>query len=165
MGAGVIAGMLTGGLWLIPRFGKPSITSLGCWLMGGAFALLAYAGLNGQASLLPLAILCLGLGAGFFTVGGVAMMMDMTFAAHTGLFVGAWTLVQAAAKGPAAIIGGALQTALVNAGATAAQAYAGVFAFEGVGILLSIFFLSRVGARVFQQQAESFERVLAHTAD
>jgi len=165
MGTGVIVGMLAGGLWLIPRFGKPRITGLGCWLMGGAFALLAYASVKGQASSLPLAILCLGLGAGFFTVGGVAMMMDMTFAAHTGLFVGAWTLVQAAAKGPAAIVGGAIQTGLVNAGATAAQAYAGVFVFEGVGIVFSIFFLLRVGTRVFQQQAESLDRVLAQAVD
>jgi hypothetical protein len=28
---------------------------------------------------LPAAILFLGLGAGFFTVGGISLMMDMTF--------------------------------------------------------------------------------------
>lgn len=165
MGTGVIVGMLAGGIWLIPRFGKPRITALGCWLQGGAFALLAYSSVSGQASWLPLAILFLGLGAGFFTVGGVSLMMDMTFAEHTGLFVGAWTLVQAVAKGPAAIVGGALQTGLVSAGATAAQAYAGVFVFEGVGILLSILFLSRVGVQHFQQQAEAFGKVLGQAAD
>jgi len=165
MGVGVVAAMLAGGLWLIPRFGKPRVTALGCWLQGAAFALLAYASLSGLASWLPLAILFLGLGAGFFTVGGVSLMMDMTFAKHTGLFVGAWTLLQAIAKGPAAIVGGALQTALARSGAEAAQAYAGVFAFEGAGILLSIYLLSRVGVQAFRRQAESFGEVLAQAAE
>jgi MFS transporter, BCD family, chlorophyll transporter len=165
MGIGVIVGMLTGGLWLIPRFGKPRITAIGCGLQGGAFGLLAYASLAGQAAWLPLAILFLGLGAGFFTVGGVSMMMDMTFVEHTGLFVGAWTLVQAVAKGPAAIAGGAFQTALVASGSTAAQAYAGVFLFEGIGILVSIIFLWQVHLQSFRSRAESLERVLAQSAD
>ncbi|MEK7327292.1 MAG: PucC family protein, partial [Chloroflexota bacterium] len=104
-------------------------------------------------------------GAGFFTVGGVAMMMDMTSAEHTGLFVGAWTLVQALAKGPAAIVGGALQTAFVNVGAPAAQAYAGVFALEAVGIALSIFFLSRVGVQVFRKQVAPLGSVVAEAMD
>ncbi|HLB45454.1 MAG TPA: hypothetical protein VJL59_00380, partial [Anaerolineales bacterium] len=34
---------------------------------------------KGTQSWLPAAILFLGLGAGFFTVGGVSLMMDMTF--------------------------------------------------------------------------------------
>lgn len=165
MGTGVILGMLAGGFWLIPRFGKPRITALGCWLQAGSFALLAYASAAGQAGWLGLAITLLGLGAGFFTVGGVAMMMDMTSAEHTGLFVGAWTLVQAVAKGPASIVGGALQTTFVSVGATAAQAYAGVFALEAVGIALSIFFLSRVGVQVFQQQVAPLGQVVVEAMD
>ena len=165
MGTGVILGMLAGGFWLIPRFGKPRITGLGCWLQAGSFALLAYASAAGQAGWLSAAITLLGLGAGFFTVGGVAMMMDMTSAEHTGLFVGAWTLVQAVAKGPASIVGGALQTTFVNVGATAAQAYAGVFVLEAVGIALSIFFLSRVGVQAFQQQVAPLGQVVAEAMD
>lgn len=165
MGVGVITGMLAGGLWLIPRFGKPRITALGCWLQGGAFGLLAFSSFAGRSAWLPLAITFLGLGAGFFTVGGVSMMMDLTFAEHTGLFVGTWTLVQAVAKGPAAIAGGALQTTLMGSGATAAQAYAGVFFFEGLGIVISIFFLSRVGVRAFRSRFEALDRVIAHAAD
>jgi BCD family chlorophyll transporter-like MFS transporter len=105
------------------------------------------------------------LGAGFFTVGGVSMMMDMTVLEHTGLFVGTWTLVQAVAKGPAAIAGGAFQSGLMASGLTAAQAYAGVFLFEGLGILISILFLSRARLQAFHSRVESLERVMAQVGD
>ncbi len=155
MGVGVVAGMMLGGMALIPRYGKPIITMLGCGLQALAFGLLAYASVAGQPGWLSLSIGGLGFGAGLFTVGGVALMMDMTTARQTGLFVGAWTLVQAVAKGPAAIAGGALQTAFTGLVATAAQAYAGVFSVQGLGLMISIALLARVGVRAFRQEARS----------
>lgn len=165
LGVGVILGMVLGGAWLIPRFGKPIITGIGCALMTVAFALLAVAALGVQASLLSVAITALGFGSGLFTVGGVALMMDMTSSQQTGLFVGAWTLVQAVAKGPAAIAGGAIQSSLLTMGLTAAQAYSAVFIVEAVGMALSIFFLSRVGVKLFKQEVESLGNVLAQVVD
>ncbi len=165
LGTGVILGMLLGGLWLIPRFGKARITAVGCVIMAAAFGLLAYTGLALQAHWLSLALTLLGLGSGLFTVGGVALMMDMTSAAHTGLFAGAWTLVQAVAKGPASIVGGALQSGLMAAGASSAQAYAAVFALEGAGLLLSLVFLSRVGVQAFQREIASFGTLAAQAMD
>jgi len=165
LGVGVILGMVLGGAWLIPRFGKPIITAIGCALMTVAFALLAYAALSVKADLLSVAITALGFGAGLFTVGGVALMMDMTSSQQTGLFVGAWTLVMAVAKGPAAIAGGAIQSSLLKMGMTAAQAYSAVFMVEAIGITLSIFFLSRVGVKVFKQEVELLGSVLAQVVD
>jgi BCD family chlorophyll transporter-like MFS transporter len=165
LGVGVILGMVLGGAWLIPRFGKPMITGIGCLLMTSAFTMLAYAAFGVKASLLSAAITLLGFGSGLFTVGGVALMMDMTSSQHTGLFVGAWTLVQAVAKGPAAIAGGAIQSSLFAMGLTAAQAYSAVFMVEAAGMLVSIFFLSRVGVKMFKQEVESLGSVLAQVVD
>ncbi len=165
LGAGVILAMLLGGMVLIPRFGKTRITAIGCLLMAAGFGLLALTGFANQPRLLSLAITVLGFGSGLFTVGGVSLMMDMTSAAHTGLFAGAWTLIQAVAKGPAAIVGGALQSLLVSNGATVAQAYAGVFVLEGLGVLLSLFFLSRVGVQAFRREVGSFGTLAAQTMD
>jgi hypothetical protein len=92
-------------------------------------------------------------------------MMDMTSATQTGLFVGAWTLVQAAAKGPAAIAGGALQSVLASLGLTAGQAYAGVFLFEGLGLLLSLAFLARLGVGAFRHEVASFGSLAAEAMD
>jgi BCD family chlorophyll transporter-like MFS transporter len=165
LGTGVIVGMLLGGMKLIPRFGKVRITALGCVLMAAGFSLLALAGFAGQAALLPAAITLLGFGSGLFTVGGVALMLDMTTLGHAGLFAGAWTLTQAVAKGPAAIVGGVLQKAFVAAGAAPGQAYAGVFVIEGLGVLLSLFFLARVGVQAFRHEVGAFGGLAAEAMD
>ena len=165
LGTGVILGMLLGGMALIPRFGKTRITAVGCGLMAVGFGLLAYTGVAAQPRMLSLAITLLGFGSGLFTVGGVALMMDMTTAGHTGLFAGAWTLTQAVAKGPAAIVGGGLVSLFLSLGATAAQAYAAVFALEGLGVLLSLLFLARVGVQSFRREVGSFGALAAEAMD
>lgn len=157
MGVGVIASMLLGGSRLIPRYGKRATTSLGIGIMVIAFLGLAGSSLAGAAAALPMLILLLGTGAGFFTVGGVALMMDMTTARQTGLFVGFWTLIQALAKGPTAIAGGALQSAFLALGASVPAAYAAVFGFEAVGLLVSILLLRQVGAEEFVESVEPYE--------
>ncbi len=165
LGTGIIAAMLLGGMVLIPRYGKARITAVGCVLMAAGFGLLAYTGFAFQPRLLSAAISLLGFGSGLFTVGGVSLMMDLTSVGHTGLFAGAWTLVQAVAKGPAAIAGGALQSLFVAGGATPGQAYAGVFVLEGLGVLLALFFLARVGVQSFRREVSSFGALAAEAMD
>jgi BCD family chlorophyll transporter-like MFS transporter len=163
MGVGVVSGMLLGGMRLIPKRGKRPVTAFGIILMILSFSALAAAALFGSARSLPLIILILGLGAGFFTVGGVALMMDMTSREYTGLFVGAWTLLQALAKGPTAIAGGAIQSALVALGGSPAQAYAGVFILEAVGLVLGLVFLGQVAVESFRGDVESFGSLAVET--
>ena len=165
LGTGIILAMLLGGMVLIPRYGKQRITAVGCVLMALGFALLAYSGFAHQPALLSGAITLLGFGSGLFTVGGVSLMMDLTSAGHTGLFAGAWTLVQAVAKGPAAIAGGALQSLFTQLGANAGQAYAAVFVLEGLGVLLALFFLARVGVKSFRREVASFGTLAAEAMD
>ncbi len=158
LGTGVILGMLLGGTVLIPRFGKPRITALGCWLMAAAFLGLAAAGLGGAplARWLSLAITVLGFGSGVFTVGGVALMTDLTTAQQSGLFAGAWTLARNIATGLASLTGGALVNGASLLGATPGQAYAFVFALEAVGSVVSLIFLARVGVQAFQREVAGF---------
>jgi BCD family chlorophyll transporter-like MFS transporter len=161
MGTGVVAAMLFGGMRVIPNKGKPWTTSAGIGLMVIAFMGLALSSILSFSQLLAILILLLGVGAGFFTVGGVALMMDMTTTQHTGMFVGAWTLVQAFAKGPTAIVGGALYTGFVSIGLSVGQAYAGVFLTEATGLLLSLVFLRQVTVEKFKRSLDSFGRVAA----
>ena len=165
MGVGVVAGMLLGGLSLIPWMGKRWVAGLGCWIMVTAFGGLAAVGFSESARILAGAITLLGLGAGFFTVGSVSLMMDMTSSQHTGLFVGAWTLVQALAKGPASLLSGGLQGAFLAAGALPGQAYGAVFALEAAGLLMAILLLHRVGVRRFQYEIGSFWELATENLD
>jgi BCD family chlorophyll transporter-like MFS transporter len=165
MGIGLIAGMLPGGLLLIPRIGKSAVAQIGCTILVLAFGLLAASGFAASAAVLPLLITLLGLGAGFFTVGSVALMMDMTLKEHTGLFVGVWTLAQAVAKGPASLVAGALQGAFVALGAPVGQAYGTVFAIEALGMLWALLLLRRVEPKVLPQEFAPRSQPAAHGLD
>lgn len=165
MGVGLIAAMLFGGMYLIPKRGKPWVTTLGCILMVVSFSSLAASSFFAFAPLLPLVIALLGLGAGLYTVGGVSLMMDMTSSEHTGLFVGAWTLIQALAKGPASLASGGLFNLFLFLGADAPQAYGAVFTIEALGVFLSIFFLARVAVRDFQKEVVTIGEVAFESMD
>lgn len=162
---GVIAAMWLGGARLIPRHGKEVITKLGTWVQAVAFVLLASSGLLHWAWLAPPAILALGVGMGLFTVGGVSLMMDMTQSGQTGLFVGAWTLAQALAKGPAAIASSGLHNAARALGAEPAGAYAAVFIVEAVGLALAVWLLRQVGLPRFRQDVAQYSPLLTETVD
>jgi BCD family chlorophyll transporter-like MFS transporter len=165
MGVGVISSMLFGGMWWIPRRGKRPVTAFGVWVMVITFLALAGSSLLHWPQGLPLVIGLLGAGAGFFTVGGVALMMDMTAGEHTGLFVGAWTLVQALARGPASLVGGGLHALVSGWGATTGEAYAAVFSFEALGLVLSAFLLRRVAVEGFQQEVRSLGELTTEALD
>jgi BCD family chlorophyll transporter-like MFS transporter len=153
LGVGLIAAMLFGGAKLIPARGKRWTTGLGVLVVMVAFSGLAWTAVSLTPNSLPLWILLLGVGAGWFTVGGIALMMDMTPAAQTGLFIGAWTLVQALARGPASFAGGALQSLFLNLGSSPAQAYAYVFVIEAAGLAVSLLLLRKVDVEEFQSEA------------
>jgi BCD family chlorophyll transporter-like MFS transporter len=162
---GVIAAMWLGGVQLIPRYGKEAVTALRAWVQVAAFVLLALSGFLHWAWLASLSILALGVGMGLFTVGGVSLMMDMTHASQTGLFVGAWTLAQALAKGPAAIASGGLHNAARALGAEPAGAYAAVFIVEAIGLALAVWLLRQVGVPRFRQEVAPFSTVVTQTID
>lgn len=163
LGTGLVAAMLLGGMRLIPKRGKTWTTSLGIVLLIGSFLGLAVVSLLESAGTLPLILLGMGSGAGLFTVGGVSLMMDMSSRSQTGLFVGAWTLIQALAKGPTSIIGGALQTGLVSLGLSPGEAYAGVFLLEAGGLLISLVFLKQVAVDEFREQTAHFGQAAAES--
>ncbi len=155
MGIGLLSSMLFGGMYLTPRIGKHRVTTLGCWIIAISFIGLAISGFSENGQVLNIIIGVLGLGAGFFTVGSVALMMDMTASRHIGLFVGAWTLVQAVAKGPAAILSGGFQQIFSSLGLLPGQAYGAVFLLEATGIILAIFVLNGVAIQNFKDEMKS----------
>lgn len=165
MGIGLIASMLVGGLRLIPRMGKRWVTELGCWILVGSFVALGASSAFHIQSGLSLIIGLVGLGGGLFTVGGVALMMDMTSSEHTGVFVGAWTLVQAVARGPASFASGGLYSLFTSLGATIAQGYSLVFVLEALGLFISIAFLRRVKVKEFQSEVLSLGTLATEVMD
>jgi len=165
MRIGLIASMLVGGLVLIPRKGKRWVTELGCWILVGSFMALGASSAFRIQSGLSLIIGLIGLGGGLFTVGGVALMMDMTSSEHTGVFVGAWTLVQAVARGPASLASGGLFSMFTSFGAAADQGYSLVFLIEALGLFISLAFLRRVKVKEFQSEVLSLGTLATEAMD
>jgi BCD family chlorophyll transporter-like MFS transporter len=149
---GVLLGMgMTGG-WLAGRLGKKAATGLGAVVSAIAFALLTLASAGEYLSLVRPAIFVTGLGMGIFTVGGLALMMDLTVKEQVGLFMGAWTLAQALANGLASVGGGILHDAGLALLGSEAGAYALVFLVEAGGLLGIIALLLRVDVVKFRTE-------------
>ncbi len=115
--------------------------------------------------LAPLAILWLGSGMGLFTVGGVALMMDQTQSGQTGLFVGAWTLAQALARGPSAIAGSGLHNLMRALGTGPAGAYSAVFLIEAVGLAIAVWLLREAGAPHQDREEILLSELASHSMD
>ncbi|MEM1145529.1 MAG: BCD family MFS transporter [Pseudomonadota bacterium] len=156
-GGGILIGMIVmGALSSLLKLPREKITALGCvGVAVGFFCLAATAYFQARASLIP-CLVFLGLSAGVFNVGALALMMDMTTRRETGMYMGLWGTAQAMGMGLSAAVAGALHTAFIGSGLLAPQlAYAGIFVLEGMLLAVAVALLRQVDVRAFQQQRSS----------
>lgn len=149
---GVLAGMALAGRWLTRRIGDRWTAGLGPSVASLSFAVLGLASLFRLEAMVAPGFLGMGLGMGFFNVGGLAMMMGMAARGSTGLYMGIWTLAQALANGLASIGGGAIFDLSLGPIGTEAAAYAAVFLIEAVGLAAVASLLGRLSVREFHRQ-------------
>lgn len=135
-GGGVLIGMLVmGALSVLLPLRKKTIALIGCSGTAVGMMILASASLLQQRDLVFPALFSMGLFTGFFNVGALAMMMDMTIEGATGLYMGLWGMGQSFGNGLASFGSGALHTGLIANGVlTPSVAYSGIFAFEAVAM-------------------------------
>ena len=160
---GVIAGLLLGGAFVIPRIGKKRVAAAGNLIGVIAFVMLVAISLRGDPGPVPLAILLMGLGTGAFTVGGVSLMMDLTIAGQAGLFVGTWTLSQALAKFASSILSGTVHDLVIMAGGQSHVAYALVFGIEALGMLLVTGLLLHVNVQAFRSEVSDLNQAMEYS--
>jgi BCD family chlorophyll transporter-like MFS transporter len=152
--AGVLTGMGLAGAFLTRRLGLRRTAALGAAVAAAAFFLLALTAVAVWVEPVRPAILIMGLGLGIFTVGGIALMMGMAAPGQVGLYMGAWTMAQALARGFANLGGGALHDLALALSGQVTLAYAFVFALEGLGLLVAIGLLMGVDVAAFQAEAQ-----------
>lgn len=154
-GGGILLGMVVMGLLSAGfKVSKKRVTLIGCagaalgFLFLGVIALLKL-----EFMLLP-ALFCMGLCAGVFNVGALALMMDMTVEGATGMYMGLWGVAQAMGMGGSAVAAGALHTALIGSGAMVPEtAYWLIFTLEGGVLFVAAALLSAVNVEAFQRLA------------
>ena len=156
-GGGVLLGMLAMGLLsMVLPVTKKTITLIGVVGTAVGMATLAVAALVGEVSLVHPALFGMGVFTGFFNVGALSMMMDMTVEGATGLFMGMWGIAQAFGNAFASLGSGALHTFLIESGLAApSTAYFTIFGIEAVGMLVAGLIMTHISVTSFQQIQES----------
>ncbi|MEM7799442.1 MAG: BCD family MFS transporter [Chloroflexota bacterium] len=153
-GGGVLLGMvLMGIVSSLFSISKRMIVLLGCVGTAAGMMMLAGSALVYRESLVVPALVVMGFFTGFFNVGALSMMMDMTIDGATGLFMGMWGMAQAFGNGSASFGGGALHTILIESGLAAPNtAYFGIFSLEALGMLTAAFIMWRLSVTQFRSQ-------------
>lgn len=153
-GGGVLLGMVLMGIAsVVFAISKRSIVLVGCLGTAVGMSMLATSALINQATLVTPSLLLMGFFTGFFNVGALSMMMDMTIEGATGLFMGLWGMAQAFGNGSASFGGGALHTGLIETGLmTPSLAYFSIFTLQAGGMLLAAAIMWRLSISKFRTQ-------------
>jgi BCD family chlorophyll transporter-like MFS transporter len=152
---GVLIGMvMTGVVSYAFKIERKTLVILG--LVGAAAAFLALSGsslFESEPMVRPV-LFAMGLFIGIFNVGALALMMEMTVANATGLYMGLWGTAQALGMGMSSLGSGALHTTLIGGGLLAPKhAYFGIFLLEAAGLMIAGYLLYRVSIRKFAARA------------
>jgi MFS transporter, BCD family, chlorophyll transporter len=94
-------------------------------------------------------LIFLGLGLGFWNVGTLGLMMDMSPVGRAGTFLGFWTLVVTFARGFGISGGGIVRDMVLQFTGTLNVSYGAVFVLGVFGLLLSLYTLSQVNVKAF----------------
>lgn len=130
---------------------KKTIATIGGLGVAGGLALLAMSGLSHQAALINPGLMLLGLGIGFFNVGALSMMMEMTVEGQAGLYMGIWGMAQGLGNGLANVLSGALHTLLIElVQLTPTLSYGLIFGFEALLMVIAVGILRGISVQEFK---------------
>lgn len=147
-----------------------------CWLsnkrgamIGGSIAavgltLIALSGILHIEPLFVPAIALLGFGTGIATATNLALMLDMTTPQQVGLFIGAWGVADAAARGLGNLLAGVIRDlAALVVGSTGA--YATVFLIEALILCTALVMLRAIDVSAFRSQRRELGQLVAAMGD
>ncbi|NCC31896.1 MAG: MFS transporter [Chloroflexia bacterium] len=151
-GAGALLGMFSiGVISSIFPISKKLIASLGGLGIAAALATIAMSSITYQPGLVYPALLVMGVGIGFFNVGALSMMMEMTIEGQTGLYMGIWGMAQGLGNGFANVFSGGLVTAMIGTGLfSPTLGYTLIFGFEAIVMVVAIGILRNVSVQEFK---------------
>ena len=152
---GVLIGMvLTGVIATGLKISRKKLVIVG--VIGAALGFVML-GISSMLEILPIlkpSLFGMGLFIGMFNVGALALMMEMTVANATGLYMGLWGTAQALGKGISSLLSGTLLTLTIDTGLLSANmAFFGIFLLEAAGLLLAGYILYNISIREFAERA------------
>ncbi len=139
--------------------------ALGGFIAAVGLVLIATSGAVGNVVLFQLGIGVLGFGTGIATSTNLALMLDMTTPEQAGLFIGAWGVADAAARGVGMMLGSVVRDVMTRFTGDAVLAYVTVFTIEAALLLISLVLLTRVNVTAFQDNQPTLADLVAITGD
>lgn len=144
---------------------KKAGATLGAAIAATGFALIALSGLLHYQALFVPGILVLGFGTGIATTTNLAMMLDMTTPANVGLFIGAWGVADAAARGIGNLMAGAVRDVVGAILGSPTSGYVTVFMLEGLMLCTALILLRRIDVSAFRGEQHSMTTLIAVAGD
>lgn len=138
--------------------------------LGGALAALGFVliGLSGLLDLQPLfvpGIAVLGFGTGIATATNLALMLDMTTPEQVGLFIGAWGVADAAARGLGNLLAGVVRDVAAALIGSASAGYITVFFLEAAMLCVALVLLRRIDVAAFRSEQPTMTQLIAIAGD
>jgi BCD family chlorophyll transporter-like MFS transporter len=151
---------------LFSRFlSKKAGAALGSIFAALGFVLIALSGLFDWQVLFVPGVAVLGFGTGIATVTNLALMLDMTTPESVGLFIGAWGVADAAARGIGNLLAGVVRDITSTLMGSLAGGYVTVFLLEALMLCVSLALLWRFDAEALHNQEHDVATLIAVAGD
>jgi BCD family chlorophyll transporter-like MFS transporter len=164
-GGATLLALLLYGLLLNRWMSKKAGAALGGWLAVGGFLLIAGSGILDVQALFVPGIFVLGFGTGFATATNLALMLDMTTAEQIGLFIGAWGVADAAARGTGMLLGGVVRDVVTAMTGNASSGYITVFLIEAMMLAGSLLLLRAIDVQAFRENQPTLTELVVLAGD
>lgn len=105
-------------------------------------------------------LVLLGTGLGFWNIGTLGLMMDMSPLGRAGTFLGFWSMSVTLARGGGVSMGGIIRDVGLNFG-DHSIAYGIAFLFGTIGLVVATYCLNSIHIEAYQSHVENAERTTA----
>lgn len=160
-GGATLLALLLQGLVLSRFVGKKLGAAIGATVAAVGFAVIAASGLLEQQALFVPGIAILGFGTGIATTTNLALMLDMTTPQSAGLFIGAWGIADAAARGLGNLLAGVVRDLAGALLGSPVAGYIAVFALEGGMLCVALLLLGRIDVAAFRGETPTVTQLVA----
>ncbi len=164
-GGATLLALLAHGFVLNRWLSKKAGATIGAVLATLGFLLIAGSGmLDIQAIFVP-GVAVLGFGTGLSTSTNLGLMLDMTTVEQAGLYIGAWGVANATARGVGMLLGSVLRDVITALTGSASAGYISVFLIEAVILASSLILLRRIDVASFRKRQMSISEMAVMAGD
>lgn len=164
-GGATLLALLLQGMVLSRVLRLKTAAALGGALAAAGFVLIGLSGLLHMQPLFVPGIAVLGFGTGIATATNLALMLDMTTPEQVGLFIGAWGVADAAARGLGNLLAGVVRDVSAALLGSASAGYITVFFLEALMLCVALVLLRRIDVSAFRSQQPTMTQLIAIAGD